>query len=364
MDAEFWAGKKVFLTGHTGFKGSWLSLWLDQLGAKVFGFSLAPPTEKNMYELANINDLVDSTIGDIRDLEKLSNALHRAQPDIVIHMAAQSLVRHSYISPVETYATNVMGTVNILEAVRHTESVRAVVVVTSDKCYENREWVWGYRENESMGGFDPYSNSKGCAELVVSAYRSSFFNSKSQPKVRASVASARSGNVIGGGDWATDRLIPDMVRAIEAGQPVMIRSPNSIRPWQHVLEPLHGYLLLAQKLFEDGETYASGWNFGPHELDTKPVHWIADHVCKLWGSGASWALDKNIGPHEATYLKLDCSKAQSLLKWQPIWNLEEALINVVNWHQAASSEHACLQLTRKQIAEFASDSVNKRPSAR
>jgi CDP-glucose 4,6-dehydratase len=215
-----------------------------------------------------------------------------------------------------------------------------------------------------MGGFDPYSNSKGCAELVVSAYRSSFFNSKSQPKVRASVASARSGNVIGGGDWATDRLIPDMVRAIEAGQPVMIRSPNSIRPWQHVLEPLHGYLLLAQKLFEDGETYASGWNFGPHELDTKPVHWIADHVCKLWGSGASWALDKNIGPHEATYLKLDCSKAQSLLKWQPIWNLEEALINVVNWHQAASSEHACLQLTRKQIAEFASDSVNKRPSAR
>ena len=284
---NFWRGKRVFMTGHTGFKGSWLSLWLQSMGAQVVGYALAPPTNPSLFEVAEVGKGMTSIIGDIRDLEKLRAVFTEHKPDIVIHMAAQPLVRYSYIEPVETYATNVMGTVNLLEAVRSTPSVKAVVNITSDKCYENREWVWGYRENEAMGGYDPYSSSKGCAELVASAYRNSYFHPDKYQQHGVAIASARAGNVIGGGDWAGDRLIPDILRAIVLGEPVHIRSPHAIRPWQHVLEPLSGYLQLAQKLYTDGTAYAEGWNFGPNEEDAKPVQWIVEKLTESWGEGSS-----------------------------------------------------------------------------
>ena len=276
IDADFWRGRRVFLTGHTGFKGGWLALWLQRLGADVTGYALDPPTTPSLFAVARVGAGMRSIINDIRDAETLAQAMREAQPEIVIHMAAQPLVRYSYQAPVETYATNVMGTVHLLEAVRQTDSVRAVVNVTSDKCYENREWVWGYRENEPMGGYDPYSNSKGCAELVTAAYRNSYFNPAQYSQHGVALASARAGNVIGGGDWAEDRLIPDILRAIAAGEAVNIRSPHAIRPWQHVLEPLSGYLLLAQRLIEDGPAHAEGWNFGPSEEDARPVQWIVE----------------------------------------------------------------------------------------
>jgi len=349
----FFRGKKVFLTGHTGFKGSWLSLWLQQLGAEVTGYALQPPTNPSLFEVANVAQGMTSIIGDIRDAEALNKAMRNAAPDIVIHMAAQPLVRYSYVNPVETYSTNVMGTVHLLEAVRQTPSVRAVVNVTSDKCYDNKEWVWGYRENEAMGGFDPYSNSKGCAELVTSAYRNSFFNPEKYADHRVALASGRAGNVIGGGDWADDRLIPDILRAISDNKPVVIRSPHAIRPWQHVLEPLSGYLLLAEKLYTQGVAYAEGWNFGPADEDAKPVQWIVEQLTQQWGEGASWQLDGGKHPHEAHYLKLDCSKAKMRLDWQPRWHLGHTLEMIVAWQQAWLAKQDMRSFTLKQIEQYA-----------
>lgn len=333
-DPTFWRNRAVFLTGHTGFKGGWLSLWLQDLGATLTGYALEPPTQPSLFDVAQVGMGMTSIIADIRDQCSLQQAMRDAQPEVVFHLAAQPLVRQSYRTPVETYATNVMGTVHLLEAVRHTPSVRAVVNVTSDKCYENREWVWGYRENEPMGGHDPYSSSKGCVELITSAYRSSFFNPAAHVKHGVALASARAGNVIGGGDWAEDRLIPDLLRAIAAGQPASIRSPNAIRPWQHVLEPLSGYLLLAEKLHTDGPAFAEGWNFGPNDADARPVQWLVEHLTAIWGLGANWQLDTNLQPHEAHSLKLDCAKVRSRLGWSPRWQLAEAISRIVGWHQA------------------------------
>ncbi|KQN89863.1 CDP-glucose 4,6-dehydratase [Sphingomonas sp. Leaf231] len=330
VDPAFWAGKRVFLTGHTGFKGSWLSLWLQKMGAHVTGFALTPPTTPSLFEEARVVGGMTSIIGDIRDREVLERALLAADPEIVIHMAAQPLVRASYDDPVGTYATNVMGTVHLLEAVRKACGVRAACVVTTDKCYENREWAWGYREDEAMGGYDPYSNSKGCAELVTSAYRRSFFGGAS----KAAIASARAGNVIGGGDWAADRLIPDILRAVEKGEPVLIRNPLAIRPWQHVLEPLSGYLTLCQALWHDPAVAADAWNFGPRDEDAQPVQWIVERMCEAWGDSAGWTRDESVQPHEAHYLKLDISKARAGLHWRPRWSLGTALESIVVWHRA------------------------------
>jgi CDP-glucose 4,6-dehydratase len=332
--SQFWEGKRVFLTGHTGFKGGWLSVWLKDLGADLTGYALPPPTKPNLFEAANVSSGMTSIIGDIRDPVALTKALCDAQPEIVIHMAAQPLVRLSYEQPVETYSTNVMGLVHLFEAVRKSPGVRAVANVTSDKCYENKEWVWGYRESDAMGGYDPYSSSKGCAELVTAAYGRSFFNPESYGEHGIALASARAGNVIGGGDWALDRLVPDIMRAIEAGHPVNIRNPHAIRPWQHVLEPLSGYLALAQKLYEAGPVFAGGWNFGPADTDAQPVEWIVDRLVQMWGEGARWKLDGRSNPlHEAHYLKLDCSKARSALGWRPLWDLEQALHRIIDWHK-------------------------------
>lgn len=352
MKPEFWRGKRVFLTGHTGFKGSWLALWLQSLGAQVTGYALPAPTHPSLFDIARVADGMDSVIADIRDLATLQQAMQSAQPEIVIHMAAQPLVRESYRNPVDTYATNVMGTVNLLEAVRHTPGVKAVVNITTDKCYENREWVWGYRENEPMGGYDPYSNSKGCAELVSAAYRSSFFNPKDYERHGVAVATVRAGNVIGGGDWAQDRLIPDILAAFEASTPVHIRNPHAIRPWQHVLEPLRGYLTLAERLFEQGAAYAEAWNFGPRDDDAKPVGWIVEQLASLWGAGSSWQIDAGDHPHEAHYLKLDISKARSLLDWHPALNLQQALELIIAWTQARLSGQDMRQQTLNQIQAY------------
>ncbi|GGX75043.1 CDP-glucose 4,6-dehydratase [Pseudoduganella dura] len=349
MNPAFWRGKRVFLTGHTGFKGSWLSLWLQSLGAHVTGFALPAPSEPSLFAAARVAEGMVSLTGDIRDAEALRRTMQDAQPEIVIHMAAQALVRHSYVDPVGTYSTNVMGLVHLFEAVRATPGVAAVVNVTSDKCYENREWPWGYRENEAMGGYDPYSNSKGCAELVTGAYRSSFFNPASHAEHGVALGSGRAGNVIGGGDWAEDRLIPDMIRAIGRGTPVRIRSPHAIRPWQHVLEPLSGYLTLAEHLVSDGAQYAEGFNFGPHDTDARPVQWIVERLCQRWGDGAAWELDGAPQPHEATYLKLDCSKARSRLDWQPRWSLGETLDHIVAWHRAHAAGQDMRAVTQEQI---------------
>jgi len=352
MNSEFWAGKRVFLTGHTGFKGSWLSLWLQSLGAELTGFSLAPPTQPSLFEMARIGDGMHSIIGDIRDLAGLREAMVEAKPEIVIHMAAQPLVRYSYENPVETYATNVMGTVHLFEAVRATPSVKAVVNITTDKCYENREWAWGYRENEPMGGYDPYSNSKGCAELVTSAYRSSYFNPLDYSKHGVALASVRAGNVIGGGDWAQDRLIPDIISAFSEGRPVVIRSPHAIRPWQHVLEPLRGYLMLAERLYSDGVAYAEGWNFGPNEADVKSVEWIVGTLAEQWGNDANWTLDQSTHPHEATYLKLDISKARSRLGWQPALALSQSLQMIVDWYRDYKNKADMRYAVLEQISTY------------
>lgn len=354
VNSSFWKGKRVLLTGHTGFKGSWLSLWLQSMEAHVVGYALTPPTSPNLFEVAKVGKSMTSIIGDIRDLDQLRKVFVAHRPEIVIHMAAQPLVRYSYIAPVETYSTNVMGTVNLFEAVRDTDSVRAVVNVTSDKCYENREWLWGYRENEAMGGFDPYSNSKGCAELITAAYRNSYFHIDKYATHGVAIASGRAGNVIGGGDWAEDRLIPDIIRAITQGKAVSIRNPHSIRPWQHVLEPLSGYLILAQKLFEDGKNYAEGWNFGPSDEDAKPVQWIVELLTKSWGNGATWVLDGNEHPHEACYLKLDCSKAKARLGWQPRWRLEDTITAIIEWHLAHARGNDMRNLTLRQIDMYSS----------
>lgn len=349
---KFWNGKKVFMTGHTGFKGSWMSLWLQSLGADLCGFSLPAPTEPNLFTVANVAEGMTSIEGDIRDLDSLQKAMVDHQPDIVIHMAAQPLVRYSYQHPVETYATNVMGTVNVLEAMRHVESARVGVMITTDKCYENKEWVWGYREDEPMGGHDPYSSSKGCAELVVSAYRDSFFSPQTYDQHRVAIASARAGNVIGGGDWALDRLIPDIMRAIQEGRPVLIRSPHAIRPWQHVLEPIGGYMCLAEQLWHSGADCAEGWNFGPKDDDAKPVSWIVERLTQMWGDGASWEVDGGNHPHEANYLKLDCSKAKARLGWTPRTSLATALEWIVEFYQAYQNNGDMRSLTLEQIQRF------------
>lgn len=357
IDNGFWRDKRVFLTGHTGFKGSWLCLWLSTLGARVGGYALEPPTDPSLFELAGVGELVSSVIADVRDLDRLKSELTSFAPEIVIHMAAQPLVRDSYKIPVETYAINVMGTVHLLEAVRACPGVRAVVNVTTDKCYENREWVWGYRENEPMGGFDPYSNSKGCSELVTSSYRSSFFNPQRFSEHGVGLASARAGNVIGGGDWASDRLIPDIVRSLLAGEPVKIRNPHAIRPWQHVLEPLSGYLTLAQKLYENGAGYAEGWNFGPAEGDAWPVEKIVQRMCQQWGRGAGYEIDRGEHPHEAHYLRLDCSKAHSSLNWSPKWSLEKSLDSIINWTEAYRNGGNLQKICLEQIADYTSQNI-------
>jgi CDP-glucose 4,6-dehydratase len=347
MNREFWLGKRIFLTGHTGFKGGWLALWLADMGAQVHGYALAPPTEPNLFTIANLQDrLAASTIADIRDAATLTQVIQAVQPDIVLHMAAQPLVRYSYAAPVETYAVNVMGTVNLLEAVRQTQSVKAVLNVTTDKCYENREWVWPYRENEAMGGFDPYSSSKACSELVTAAYRRSFLESAG-----IHLASARAGNVIGGGDWAVDRLVPDFLRAFDEGITLTIRSPLATRPWQHVLEPLSGYLLLAEKLFTEGQDFAEAWNFGPEEADARPVQWLVEYLCSQVPN-ASWQCDASLQPHETNTLKLDISKARTQLGWRPRWNLQTALDMTLDWHQAWKESSDMIAISRQQIQEY------------
>lgn len=352
MNRDFWRGKRVFLTGHTGFKGSWMSLWLQTLGAELTGFALPPPTKPSLFEEGAVIDGMVSVVGDIRDLAALQDAMQLARPEIVIHMAAQPLVRYSYENPVETYATNVMGTVHLLESVRNTPGVKAVVNVTTDKCYENREWVWGYRENEPMGGHDPYSNSKGCAELVTSAYRASFFNSSTPSRHGVGVATARAGNVIGGGDWAKDRLVPDIIAAFEQRRPVRIRNPQSIRPWQHVLEPLRGYLTLAERLYMEGSAFGDAWNFGPNDDDAKSVGWIVKEMVERWGEGVDWTLDEARHPHEANYLKLDISKARSRLNWNPIISLGDALGLSIEWARDFNAGTDARTLTLRQIRSY------------
>ena len=348
MNREFWKNKKVFITGHTGFKGAWLSLWLQDCGAILTGYSLEPNTKPNLFDAASVVDGMVSVIGDVRDLEKLTKSMSDFSPEVVIHMAAQPLVRLSYKNPVDTYSTNVMGTVNLFEAVRKTASVKAVVNVTTDKCYENKEWIWGYREDESMGGHDPYSNSKGCSELVTAAYRSSFFNYLGSAKI----ASGRAGNVIGGGDWAEDRLIPDIFKSFELKEPVMVRNPSATRPWQHVLEPLSGYLVLAERLYNEGDEYAEGWNFGPQESGVKPVREIIEYLVECWGDGASWVHDESEQPHEAQLLKLDISKAKNLLEWSPKWTLFRTLDSIIEWEKAWLNGEDVKALTLKQISQF------------
>lgn len=355
MDTGFWAGKRVLITGHTGFKGSWLSLWLQSLGADLCGYALDPPTEPSLYESADVGSGMRSMIGDVQDLDSMCRAVEAHRPEIIFHLAAQSLVRVSYEHPAETFGSNVMGTVNLLESVRRNGSVRAVVVITSDKCYENREWHWGYRENDPMGGFDPYSSSKGCAELITASYRRSFFGDGSASGGKyTGVASTRAGNVVGGGDWARDRLIPDMMKAFVAGRPVIIRFPRSIRPWQFVLEPLHGYLMLAERLWTDGPDFAKAWNFGPDDADARTVGWIADRLCSIWGGDARWEIDEGRHPHEAHYLKLDCSMARSLLGWKPATTLSDALDWIVRWYQAYQERRNLREVTLSQIRAFES----------
>lgn len=352
MNKEFWKGKRVLITGHTGFKGGWLSQWLHMAGAEVTGYSLAPPTEPSLFELISLDQRINSVIGDVRDLDLLEKTYKECRPEIVFHLAAQPLVRLSYREPVETYSTNVMGTLNCLEAARKTGGVRAFVVVTSDKCYENREWEWGYRENEAMGGHDPYSSSKGCTELLIASYRSSYFPPEQFNEHGVALASARAGNVIGGGDWAEDRLIPDMIKCFMKSEPVLIRHPNAIRPWQHVLEPLSGYVSLAEKLWSGEERFSQGWNFGPSEYEAKPVSWIVEQLVSNWGNGAAWQLDEGHHLHEANYLKLDSSKARMQLDWQPRWDMKHALIYTVDWFKAYASQENILDVTKQQIHAY------------
>lgn len=347
MTPDFWKGKRVLLTGHTGFKGSWLSLWLQSMGAELQGLALEPPTAPSLFVEARVAEGMVSQIGDIRDYDTVHRAVAIFKPEIVIHMAAQPLVRYSYKNPIETYATNVMGTVHVLEAIRQTGTAKVVVNVTTDKCYENKEWVWGYREDEPMGGFDPYSSSKGCSELVTSAYRRSYFK-----ETGIALASARAGNVIGGGDWAEDRLVPDILKSFERNQPVVIRNPNSTRPWQHVLEPLSGYLTIAERLWSEPDQYDEGWNFGPRDEDARPVDWIVKALADKWGGGATWQVDSGEHPHEANYLKLDISKARHSLGWMPRWSLDTALEQIVEWHQAWLAGANVKVKSLKQISKF------------
>jgi CDP-glucose 4,6-dehydratase len=347
LDSTFWCKKRVLVTGHTGFKGSWVCLWLQKLGAEVHGLALAPPTEPNIFHIAKVADGMSDFRGDVCNYEIVLARMKSIHPEIVLHMAAQPLVRRSYQQPIETFATNVMGTVHVMEAARLCGSVKAIVNITTDKCYENKEWAWGYRENEPMGGYDPYSSSKACAELVSTAYRQSFFK-----KAQIAMATARAGNVIGGGDWASERLVPDILRALQNKHSVSIRNPQAIRPWQHVLEPLSGYLLLAERLFKQGQLEAEAWNFGPKEEDARPVQWIVERLCQVWGDTARWHIQEGLQPHEAHYLKLDISKARQRLHWNPRWSIDTALQLTSDWHRAWLAGEDMHQLCIQQISQY------------
>ena len=348
VNRSFWDGRRSFVTGHTGFKGGWLATWLVEMGAKVTGYSLPPETEGCYFTLCNLKKRLDSQFGDVLGVETLSAAMHRARPEIVFHLAAQPIVRRSYRQPAETFATNVMGTVNLLEAARSTPSVRAVVVITSDKCYENRDSIWGYREHDPMGGHDPYSASKGCAELVTAAYQRSFFQSDD---LHLSAATVRAGNVFGGGDSAEDRLVPDAVRALHSGEPLIVRNPHSVRPWQHVVEPLAGYLAIAERLYADGNQWAGAWNFGPSDDAAVTVSTLADLLIKHWGDGCWRVAEDANAPHEARYLKLDCSKARTLLGWKQVLTLDKAVDLTMRWYRQSWSnpgadmfDYSCQQI--------------------
>jgi CDP-glucose 4,6-dehydratase len=351
LNEKFWKNRKVFVTGHTGFKGSWLCALLDMLGADATGYALDPPTDPAMFTLAGLERLIRSVHGDVRDLPRLADAVRAARPEVVIHMAAQPIVRESYKRPAETYETNVMGTVNALESARFCGGVRAVVVVTTDKVYENREWPWGYRETDALGGFDPYSSSKACAELAAAAYRASFFHPDDYARHGTALATARAGNVIGGGDWAADRLLPDCARAVLEGRPIVVRNPGAVRPWQHALECLCGYLLLAEKLCADGPAHSSAYNFGPDDRDCLPVGEVAKRFCALW-PGASCEMAGAGGPHEAGFLKLDSSKAAAKLGWRRTWGIGPALRATVDWYREYERNGSLLAVTRSQIENF------------
>jgi len=352
IDTAFWTGKRVLVTGHTGFKGAWLSLWLTEMGAVVSGYALDPPTTPNLFTHLRLDKRVASVIGDLRDPAHVRRAVAEHRPDVVFHLAAQPLVRESYRDPVGTYATNVMGLVHLFEALRETATARVMVNVTSDKCYENREWVWGYRETDAMGGYDPYSSSKGCAELVTAAYRRSFFQDGGM-----TLASARAGNVIGGGDWADDRLVPDAIRAFGAARPLRIRNPHAVRPWQHVLDPLNGYMMLARRLWDDPGC-AEGWNFGPPAEDARNVAWVVDRLCSAWGEGAAWERDGDDHPHEASLLSLDCAKARNGLGWHPVWHTEQALEETIRWYRAASDGESMVDFSLQQITRFSTQAAS------
>lgn len=352
-DTNFWKDRVVFVTGHTGFKGSWLLLLLNYLGARVYGYALTPDTNPSLFEICNLNSIVNSTIGDIRNYAMLQKAVSEARPSIVIHLAAQPLVRRSYSEPLYTFETNVMGTANLLEAVRNVSAIKAVVNVTTDKCYENKEWIWPYREEDALGGYDPYSGSKACSELLTATYRSSFFNPDDYKKHNIAIATARAGNVIGGGDWSRDRLIPDILRSVANSEDVVIRNPNAIRPWQHVLEPLTGYLLLSENMVKDGNSFSEAWNFGPDDKDAKPVKWIAEKLLlNISGTKSRLIIDDGDNPHEANYLKLDSSKARGRLKWQPQWKLEKTLDTIVSFIDCYQKNGKLLDLINRHIVEY------------
>jgi len=347
-----WQGRRVFLTGHTGFKGSWLALWLARLGAQIRGYALDPSTEPNLFNQASVSSVVEDVRGDVRDYAKLEASMVEFAPDVVFHLAAQPIVRRSYVDPVGTYGTNVMGTVHLMEAIRRTPSVRAAVCVTTDKCYQNQEWIWPYRETDPLGGYDPYASSKACAEIVSAAYRSSFFPTERLQEHHVGLATARAGNVMGGGDWSEDRLIPDLIRGFRSNQPVLIRRPNAIRPWQHVLDPLHGYLMLAQELLAQPARFASAYNFGPSDEDIWPVERIATKLVRMWGDGASWIRDSVPSVHEDQVLRLDASKARVELGWKPRLGIEAALEWTTEWYRAWNQGDNMAEFTEKQIAEY------------
>jgi len=351
MNKEFWNGKTVLLTGHTGFKGSWLTLWLKKLGVKVTGFSKDVPTNPSLFELADVKNGIDSIIGDIRNYDEIRDVIKKTDPEIVIHMAAQSLVRVSYTNPRETYETNVMGTVNLFDALREQRNVRVIINVTSDKCYENKKLERGYIEGDHLGGYDPYSNSKGCSELVTSAFRNSYFNISEYNKHKVVLASVRAGNVIGGGDWAENRLIPDLMKSLMNNVEIKIRNPEAVRPWQHVLEPLGGYLLLAEKMWSNGEKFAQAWNFGPDE-ENRSVSWIVDKISKLYGKKCDTSPDTTQNPHEVKTLKLDCTKSHEKLGWMPKTNLEQGLQWTVDWYKQYEKQGNIRKITEKQIDDF------------
>ncbi len=359
MDQNFWQGKKVLITGHTGFKGSWLTLWLKMLGAEVAGYALEPLTSNDNFVATALESNIKHQIGDIRNFDRLQEFFHAVCPEIVFHLAAQPLVRESYNTPKETYDINVGGTVNLLECCRKSDSVKVIVNITTDKCYENREWVWGYRENDRLGGYDPYSSSKACSELVTEGYRKSFFNPDFFATHGKSLASARAGNVFGGGDWQADRIFPDCIRALEKGEAIIVRSPQAIRPWQHVLEPLSGYIQLAEKMYNNPAEYAGGWNFGPQDSSFLPVGSLVDGIVKAWGEG-SWSDHSNPDAlHEANVLKLDISKAKSLLGWSPLWNIDKAIAETVAWYRQYHTGDM-YKLCCNQIIDYMSDKSKSR----